>query len=229
MNVAGGRPPSGPKLVKKLEGSTHAKERLETILATIVGGMTIAEACRKLGIGETAFNKIRTAALAAALKELEPKQLGRPPKPESDQGGKVEELEARAKWLEEELEVSRLKEELAATLPYLAQRQEEKEAAQDRRSEEKKRRRRERRARARRGAAAADRRDDRPGGGGGDTSGSVRPPGDTRAAAGGADGASATQGSTGPGRPGLPPAEGAGPAGADDGVPGEADAQGSQA
>jgi hypothetical protein len=203
--MPGGRPPSGPKLVDTLEGSAHAKERLEVVLETVAGSMTVAEACEKLAIGETAFRKIRTAALSSALKELEPKQTGRPPKVTSAGGEKALELEERARWLEEELELSRVRQELAAALPVLAQHASNRQATHVRRAEGKKRRRHERRARAR-GACrsadvAADRPADGPGGGGGDPPGALRAPGAGGGAAPLDDAGRAEAGTTGPTAP----------------------------
>lgn len=74
-----GRKPSGPRIVERLEGSPLAKERLLVILQTIAKELTIDEACEKLGIGETRFHELRTAALQDTLTFLEPRQPGRPP------------------------------------------------------------------------------------------------------------------------------------------------------
>ena len=65
--------------MRSLDGSAHARRRLEAVLETIVGGMTVREACERLGIGGTAFHRMRAKALGAALASLEPKALGRPP------------------------------------------------------------------------------------------------------------------------------------------------------
>ena len=45
-----GRPPEGPGLVEKQEGSEPAKERLRVILETITGSKTVREACGELGM-----------------------------------------------------------------------------------------------------------------------------------------------------------------------------------
>ena len=41
-----GRKPLGPALVEHLDGSTSAKERLELILETLAGQVTVVRACR---------------------------------------------------------------------------------------------------------------------------------------------------------------------------------------
>jgi len=80
------RKPKGPALVERLDGSERAKERLETILETISGRLTIEQACRRLGIKATRFHALRDEALKASLERLEPKSAGRPPHVETDEG-----------------------------------------------------------------------------------------------------------------------------------------------
>jgi len=41
--MAGGRPPEGPRIVRKLEGSAHARTRLEAILETVSGAASVGE------------------------------------------------------------------------------------------------------------------------------------------------------------------------------------------
>ena len=74
-----GRKPLGPALVEHLEGSDNAKERLELILATIAGQITVVAAAEQLGISEAMFYKLRNRVLQVCLEDLEPKPLGRPP------------------------------------------------------------------------------------------------------------------------------------------------------
>ena len=74
-----GRPTTGPKMVHKLDGSEHAKERLETILRAIAGEIGIPEACRELGIEQAHFHRLRDRTLQTALGSLEPRPAGRPP------------------------------------------------------------------------------------------------------------------------------------------------------
>ena len=49
----------GPAIVAHLDGSTIAKERLELILETLAGQVTVVEACRILDISEAMFYKLR--------------------------------------------------------------------------------------------------------------------------------------------------------------------------
>ena len=74
-----GRRPLGPALVEHLDGSASAKERLELILATNAGQVTVVSAAEQLGISEAMFYKLRNRVLQVALADLEPKPIGRPP------------------------------------------------------------------------------------------------------------------------------------------------------
>jgi len=115
-----GRPSKGPKLVRRLDGSAHARKRLEMVLETVAGGMSIGEACERLGIGGTAFHKMRTKALAAALVSLEPKALGRPPKRVDEKDRRIAELGSEIDRLKKEVATSQVREELALAMPFLA-------------------------------------------------------------------------------------------------------------
>ena len=115
-----GRPSKGPKLVRRLDGSAHARRRLETVLETIAGGMSVGEACERLGIGGTAFHKMRTKALAAALVSLEPKALGRPPKRVDEKDRRIAELRSDIDRLKKAVATSQVREELALAMPFLA-------------------------------------------------------------------------------------------------------------
>lgn len=74
-----GRPPEGLRHIDRLEGSEESKLRLRTILETLSGECTIAEACERLGLSEARLHQLRQAALEAALSGLAPGQPGRPP------------------------------------------------------------------------------------------------------------------------------------------------------
>lgn len=114
-----GRKPLGPQLAQHLEGSIGAKERLEVILETIAGRMKVTEACARLEIGEAMFHRLRTEVLQAGLARLEPRPLGRPPRPTVPEALRVVELEHDLKDLELELKTTRVQLEIAQTLPHL--------------------------------------------------------------------------------------------------------------
>jgi transposase len=115
-----GRPSKGPKLVRRLDGSAHARKRLEMVLETVAGGMSVGEACERLGIGGTAFHKMRTKALGAALVSLEPKALGRPPRQVDEKDHRIAELGSEIDRLKKEVATSHVREELALAMPFLA-------------------------------------------------------------------------------------------------------------
>ena len=110
-----GRKPTGPPLVHHLDGSERAKDRLEVILETVAGKITIREACDRLGIEEAMFFRLRTQALQAGLARLEPRPAGRPPRHPSPE----EEQELREKQLQQKALETRL--EIAQALPQLAE------------------------------------------------------------------------------------------------------------
>lgn len=120
--MAGGRPPKGPKLVGGLGGSAHARRRLEAILETISGGTTVREACERLGVGETAFYRMRASALEAARESLEPKPMGRPPKLRTEADRRIADLEAENGRLKKVVTASQVREELALAMPFLPER-----------------------------------------------------------------------------------------------------------
>ena len=66
--VRTGRKPAGPQIVERLEGSPVAKQRLEVILETIAGRLTVPEARDRLGIGESRFHELRNLYMASLVK-----------------------------------------------------------------------------------------------------------------------------------------------------------------
>lgn len=111
-----GRKPLGPALVQHLDGSPRAKERLEVILQTLAGRLTIAEAGERLGINEAMFHRLRSEVLAAGLAQLEPKPLGRPPRIPTAEQQQCEALQRRVAELEAELRIATTREEIALVL-----------------------------------------------------------------------------------------------------------------
>jgi len=112
-----GRKPIGPPLVHRLEGSERAKERLEVILETVAGGLTVGEACDRLGIGEAMFFRLRTQALQAGLSRLEPRPIGRPPRPPSAEDERIARLEEELHEKELEQKALQTRLEIAQIMP----------------------------------------------------------------------------------------------------------------
>lgn len=116
-----GRKPLGPALVEHLDGSEDAKERLELILATIAGQVSVVAAADRLGISEAMFYKLRTRVLQLSLTDLEPKPIGRPAQRPSEEAAHSAELAQRVAELERELSAQTVRLELAQALPHVLQ------------------------------------------------------------------------------------------------------------
>lgn len=114
-----GRKPTGPQIVERLEGSPSAKQRLEAILETIAGQLTVPEACARLGISESRFHDLRNQTLQATLNTLEPRRPGRPPKPTSPDQGEIDALKADLDRAHKELAVADVQVRLARIHPGL--------------------------------------------------------------------------------------------------------------
>ena len=120
MNAARtGRKPAGPQIAEGLEGSPVAKQRLEVILKTIAGQLTVAQACQQLGIGESRFHALRHQTLQTTLEALEPRPLGRPAKPTSSEQAEIDELQAELRRLRADSELAQLQLSLARIHPGL--------------------------------------------------------------------------------------------------------------
>jgi hypothetical protein len=116
-----GRPPLGPELADRVEGSAPAKERLKIILATIAGYVTVADACEKLGINEARFHELRTEWLQASVMHLEPKPLGRPATQVTPEATEIASLKQQVQELEIDLRAAQIREEIALLMPHVLQ------------------------------------------------------------------------------------------------------------
>lgn len=114
-----GRNPMGPQLVHHLDGSEQAKERLEVMLETVAGKCTIDDACKRLGISEAMFFRLRMEVLQEALSSLEPRSPGRPSPSQSPEQQRIAELEERLQEKDKELKATEVRLEIAQTMPQL--------------------------------------------------------------------------------------------------------------
>ena len=114
-----GRKPIGPPLVHRLDGSEQAKDRMEAILETVAGTITIRQACDRLGIDEARFFQLRTEALQAGLSRLEPRPLGRPPRQPSPEQQRIAELEQELQEKERQQRAMEARWEIALVMPQL--------------------------------------------------------------------------------------------------------------
>lgn len=116
-----GRKPLGPALVEHLEGSANAKERLELILATIAGQISVVAASARLGISEAMFYRLRERVLQVCVADLEPKPLGRPSVRLTEDQQRRQELETQVTAMERELAAQSVRVELLQALPHVVQ------------------------------------------------------------------------------------------------------------
>lgn len=72
------RPNKGVAHVDDLKGSQRSKQRVKLVLATLSDQISVADACRQLGIGPTQFANLREQILQGAVDAAEPKPIGRP-------------------------------------------------------------------------------------------------------------------------------------------------------
>jgi transposase len=100
-------------------GSERAKLRLQTILKTLQGEMTVAQACRMLGIGQSRFHALRNEWLQAAVSLLEPRPLGRPPQVVSPEMEQLAQLRAENQDLKQQWKMAEVREELARVMPHV--------------------------------------------------------------------------------------------------------------
>lgn len=116
--MARGRPITGVALIERLDGPRAMRRRVRVVLATIAGGLTIAQACAELGIGRTQFHALRWRVLEGALEALRPRPRGRRRTSERESLA-VQQLQARIRELEVALNTTALRSEIAETMPYL--------------------------------------------------------------------------------------------------------------
>ncbi len=112
------RPPEGVGHVDRLDGPEELKRRLRVLLETILGGMSVAQACDELGMSESRLHELRRQALVGALGALMPKPSGRPATADTTPL-REQELLARIGELEVDLQAALVRTELALAMPEL--------------------------------------------------------------------------------------------------------------
>ena len=118
--MARGRRPSVSRLLKGLDGSEEARQRLELILDTLAGHQTLADAAGQLGLSDRHLHTLRMQLLQQALYWLQPRPPGRP-----EQRTLATTLDPRAEEIQRlrvELNAARVREEIALALPHLLRR-----------------------------------------------------------------------------------------------------------
>jgi hypothetical protein len=113
-----GRKPQGAGLVAHLDLSPLAKERLETIVETLAGQLTIGQACERLGVCKALFHRLRKEVLRVSGKRLEPRAVGRRPRKASPEALRCKELERQLEEMQAELKLALASAEVARVLPH---------------------------------------------------------------------------------------------------------------
>lgn len=111
----------GPALADKVDGSGQAKVRLKVILQTIAGEMSVADACRQLGLSEARFHELRQQWMQDACAALEPKPVGRPKEMTVEAELELLRLHRENKNLERHLRAAQIREELGIAMPHVLQ------------------------------------------------------------------------------------------------------------
>lgn len=126
-----GRPPDGVSHVDRLEGPEELKRRLRLLLETIVGSVSVPQACAELGLSESRLHELRREALVGALGALMPRPSGRPAAAPVTTS-REDELQSRVKELEVELQAAYVRTELALAMPHLFKRSSKKKPGKPR-------------------------------------------------------------------------------------------------
>jgi transposase-like protein len=114
-----GRKPLATRHVDSLCGSDRAKLRLQVILQTLQGQMTVPQACQVLGICQSRFHALRNRWLQESLELLEPRPLGRPAQVVSPEQEQLAQLQAENRDLRQQRQVAEVRQELAQRLPHV--------------------------------------------------------------------------------------------------------------
>jgi hypothetical protein len=113
-------------MVEHFDADPNAKRRLQVLLQTISGEISVPDACNQLNISQARFFELRATMLEAALHSLEPKPAGRPVHPIDPASQHIEQLEQQILDLRVHLHAAQLREEIALAMPHLAKRQRSK-------------------------------------------------------------------------------------------------------
>mgnify|MGYP003578600423 CR=1 FL=1 len=112
--MARGRPIQGVDLVDGLNGPRILKQRTKIVLGTLIGTVTIAQACAKLGISRPRLYALRRRLLAGAVNALKPRRRGRPT--QRIDSPEIQVLRARIDELETALTTTALQSRIALAM-----------------------------------------------------------------------------------------------------------------
>lgn len=114
-----GRPVKGAELVEDLDGSQAARQRLQIILQTLAGALSIEQACATLRINRSRFHALRGQFLGQAVQLLEPRPPGRQTHPPSEAECQLASLRRQIVQLKLDLKAAQVREEIALVMPHL--------------------------------------------------------------------------------------------------------------
>lgn len=114
-----GRPVQGAKLARATDGSKLAQRRLEVLLSTLAGSMTVDHACRELSIGRSRFHTLRGQFLRQAARWLEPRSRGRRAHVSDERDVQLGQLQQHIAQLKLDLYAAQVREELALVMPHV--------------------------------------------------------------------------------------------------------------
>jgi len=117
--MGGGRPNFGVNHVDRIAAPEEEKRRVKIVLQTMTEEISVDEACQRLSIGTSRFHELRREILEGAIEGARPGRPGRPRQEETKEERKIRRLEGRVRELQEELELSLLRTELAVALPHV--------------------------------------------------------------------------------------------------------------
>jgi hypothetical protein len=116
-----GRPIVGLDLIDGIAAPRAARRRVRLVLATVVGHLSVAEACAHLGVRRSRFHALRQQVLRGALEAASTRPRGRP-RTRVDETPTVRALRERIVDLELALRTTQLRSEIALTMPFLLDR-----------------------------------------------------------------------------------------------------------
>jgi hypothetical protein len=111
----------GLDLIDGIDAPRAARRRVRLVLATVVGDLSVAEACAQLGVRRSRFHALRQQVLRGALEAASTRPRGRP-RTRVEEPSTVQALRARIVDLELALRTTQLRSEIALTMPFLLDR-----------------------------------------------------------------------------------------------------------
>jgi len=123
---------TGVALLEKYDGSEQSIRRVQAIIQTLAGQVSVVDACKDMGIGEAIFRRFRDVCLKAAISSLEPKKRGRKATPEPPGQKQIEALQQEVQRLKVELMGAMAREDLRRAGLVVTEQEPEKKTSRKR-------------------------------------------------------------------------------------------------